>query len=365
MNPGTHFLHISPSFAPGGAQVRTAQLVNYFGSNIRHTVVSLDGDVSAKVRINSNIDVNYLEFDAGWNPAATINRFTKLIRRLRPDLLLTYNWGSIEAVAAAALLSSCPAIHTEDGFSDDEAFAQKRRRVWMRRGVLRGAFKVVAPSLTLVRIMRDVWRVPPRLIEHIPNGIDLERFSPTVKNGHSGPLVIGTVGHLRKEKRQDVLIDAYADLAQKHNVSLVIAGEGPERQSLEERVRARRVQDRVSLLGHIENVGEIYRQVDVFALTSDTEQMPLSVLEAMACGLPVVSTDVGDIRNMLSRENSSFLGRSTDDIRDALDRLVSDAALRKAVGDANRVQCHAQNDLDVMFRRYADLYDQAIASHTK
>src|ERR1035441_2719637 len=323
--------HVTPSFAPGGAQVRAVQLMNHFGPAFRHVVLSLDGDTSAGDRIGPGVNIRYLSCHRSRNPLGMIRRIASLLASERPQLVLTYNWGSIDGVAAAWLAGHLPVIHGEDGFGADEVAYQFRRRVLARRVLLRTAYRVVAPSRTLENVMREVWRLPPQLIDYIPNGIDVASFPEVRREPRTGgEIVIGTVGHLRSEKRQDRLIAACAELARTLSVRLIIAGDGPERPRLEEMARVLGVADRVSFLGHQSDISSVYNQLDVFVLSSATEQMPLAVLEAMASGLPVVSTDVGDVRDMVSKDNTPLITKSGDLVA-ALHKIAVDPSARVSI----------------------------------
>ena len=100
--------------------------------------------------------------------------------------------------------------------------------------------------------------------------------------------------------------------------------------------------------------------MDIFALSSDTEQMPLSLLEAMASALPVAATDVGDVRHMLAPDNATAeLVTQRDDaaLAMAIGRLAEDAALRARLGQANRARAEAEFDQRRMFDAYAALFD--------
>ena len=116
--------------------------------------------------------------------------------------------------------------------------------------------------------------------------------------------VIGTVAALREEKNISRLMHAFAMLPAGR---LVIVGDGPQRPALEALAASLGVAERVCFAGHHLDTAAFYAQFDIFALSSDTEQMPLSVIEAMASGLPVVSTDVGDVRLMVASENIPFV----------------------------------------------------------
>lgn len=101
---------------------------------------------------------------------------------------------------------------------------------------------------------------------------------------------------------------------------------------------------------------------DIFALSSDSEQYPISLVEAMASGIPAISTDVGDVRNIVAKENLPFIVARQDEtaLADAIRQLAGDRKLRASVGEANRFVAFAQYDEETMFARYRQLYGSAM-----
>ncbi len=139
---------------------------------------------------------------------------------------------------------------------------------------------------------------------------------------------------------------------------LVIVGDGPERAGLEALAASLGIAPRVSFLGHIADPAPLYGGFDLFALSSDTEQMPIAVIEAMTAGLPVAATEVGDVRGMLAEENAPWIGPRDDSaLAASLAALLGDAALRARVGAANRARALATFDQERMFAAYAALFD--------
>jgi glycosyltransferase involved in cell wall biosynthesis len=145
---------------------------------------------------------------------------------------------------------------------------------------------------------------------------------------------------------------------------LVIVGEGPERASIEQLVAQMGLSDRVTLAGFLPNSHTYLGIFDVFALSSDSEQFPISVAEAMAAGLPIVATDVGDIAAMLPAANQDYVTPLGDDnaFATALSHLEADAGLRQCLGDANRAHAAATLDETNMIAQYTDLYNRALKS---
>jgi glycosyltransferase involved in cell wall biosynthesis len=299
------------------------------------------------------------------NSWRNLNIFTLALRRLQPDLLVTSNWGSIEW-AIANWAAWIPHLHIEDGFSGEEAERQFSRRVWARRLTLRRSI-VVVPSRTLYRIARDTWRIPASRLLYVPNGVDCDRFTATgdpADRAAAGipdcdvPLV-GTVARLSPEKNLHRLIDAFAMvLREERRALLVIVGDGPERDSLTEHVRAKGLESFVVFTGKCPNPERLLPFFSVFALSSDTEQMPLSVLEAMAAGVPIAATDVGDVREMLSEHNQDFVvEKDIGMLASAITRLLDEPDRARRIGAANAHRARERYSQSKMFSTYHELFD--------
>jgi L-malate glycosyltransferase len=365
-----HLLHIFSTFAIGGPQTRFATLANRLGAKYRHTIFALDGDLACVERLDPSLDVKAMAIrlpKGGTLNLANLIRIRHRLAEIRPDVLLTYNWGAIEWVLAERWRPLVLRhIHLEDGFGPDESpDRQLPRRVLFRRLARGGDVRVVVPSQTLYRVATTTWRLAPRVVQYIPNGIDAERFAvPPDRDlvarlgATAGQLIIGSLGGLRPEKNLARLIRVFAALPSGLPARLVIVGEGPAMASLTALTSALGVADRVALMGPIDRPERLLGFFDVFALTSDTEQMPYSIIEAMATGLPIVATDVGDVRDMLA-EDSRHLVRPINDetgFTAALTRLLDDGEERKRLGAANRNRVRMQFTIDKMVDAYDALF---------
>jgi glycosyltransferase involved in cell wall biosynthesis len=346
-------LHVFPTFAVGGAQVRFAAIANHFGVAFRHTVVSLDDNLACQERLSPNLDVTFLSVAATKNAMlSNAWRFRRLLRDWKPDVLVTYNWGAIE-FALANILPMARDLHVVDGFGPEERASQIPRRVLVRRLAL-GRTRVVLPSQNLVRIAKETWKLPPRVIHYVPNGIDLTRFAADGVHRNGGEVVIGTVAALREEKNVARLVRAFATLP---SGRLVIVGDGPQRPALEALAGSLGVADRVQFAGHHQDPAPFYARFDIFALSSDTEQMPLSVIEAMASGLPVVATNVGDVPLMVAQQNASFITPVEDvALAGALAAMADDRDTRQLIGLANLAKAQRDFDQAAMFDAHGALW---------
>ena len=306
-------LHAFSTFELGGSQARFVQLANAFGAGYRHLIVAMDGRMLAGERLGPGVD---------WQPMAIENRrggalanrgaFRAALAAWKPDQVLSYNWGAIEW--AAGNLPRCVAqVHVEDGFGPGEVQRQLPRRVWGRRAILGlGHADVVVPSRRLAQHARTWW-VPERRLRYVPNGVPLEagmQARPAVPVGR--PLIIGTVAGLRPEKNLTRLLRAFAVARREHELRLLVVGDGPERPALQALALALGIGADVEFTGYLANPQARLREMDLFALSSDTEQQPMSMLEAMALGIPVIATRVGDVPFMVPASAAAALCEADD-----------------------------------------------------
>jgi glycosyltransferase involved in cell wall biosynthesis len=346
-------LHVFSTFAVGGPQMRFATLTAAFGQSYRHLVVAMDGDFASAAQLAPDASVCCQPIDVVKGATVrNVRRFRRQLRTIAPDVLVTYNWGSIEW-AMANIPRIARHIHIEDGFGPDEHGGQHSRRVLTRRLVLARS-TIVLPSRTLWQIATETWRLDPGRVRYVPNGVDLARFAPVARPAKPD-VVIGTVASLRPEKNLARLLRAFRSLALP--ARLVIVGGGPERAGLEAMAAELGIARRVTFTGPIDDPAPLYRDFDAFALSSDTEQMPLSVIEAMAAGLPVAAVAVGDVPLMVAEANRPFVVPPGDaSLGAAIDALVRDAGLRVRLGADNRAKAEREFDQASMVKAYAGVF---------
>ena len=334
-----HILHVFSTFKVGGPQVRFAALVEGLGGAFSHSVIAMDGNYAAAGLLPPAAKVAIGEKPpAGGSLMGRLKRYRREIRARAPDLLITYNWGAIEWALANASLDT-PHIHLEDGFGPEEADRQFARRVWIRRLALWRS-EVVVPSLVLRDMALRVWRLARNHVHYVPNGIvprdrpvtDIDSLGLNLPRGL--PRIV-FAGALRPEKNLIRLLRAYALV--KNDAALLVIGDGSEMEKLVREAERLSLGPHLHFLGRREDVRDIVMQCDIMALSSDTEQMPLVVLEGMDAGLPIVSTRVGDVEQVVASENRPYIvKRSELELGAAMGALVTDPAARKAVGAANR-----------------------------
>jgi glycosyltransferase involved in cell wall biosynthesis len=373
MSTAPHILHVFPSFVPGGSQVRTTALMAGFGASFRHSVMSMDGKLEARSMLPPDFPLGVVEAPPKAGLFGTLRALRAVFEVTSPELVCTYNWGAIESVMAARSFGDLAVIHHEDGFGSDEAGGLKRRRTWTRRFALGRVDAVVVPSHNLGRIASKKWKVYPAQLHVVPNGIDLERFHPAASEAAARALrdelgipqaafVVGTVGHLRPEKNIPRLVEALSlarAQAPTHDWRLLVVGDGAERPTIAARASELGLSELVHFAGHRADCAPAVRAMDIFCLSSDTEQMPISLVEAMACERPAVSTDVGDVARMVPASGSDLLVPLSDGAAGLATRLASLAAdpeRRVALGSEGRQRVLDEYGFDTMLATYRRLY---------
>jgi glycosyltransferase involved in cell wall biosynthesis len=369
MSP-VRILHAHSTFGRGGKEARAVRLMNAFGPAAEHSVISASpGEFGARDALDSSIRVEFPEDAPSLAGRPGLPRLFRLSRYMRRfDLILTYNWGAFDAVMARHLFGGPPLVHHEDGFNEDEAGELKTRRNLYRRLGLGSAFRLVVPSARLEAIARTAWAQPAARIARIANGIATKRYlAPPSEpvpglDPSPGEVVIGTVAGLRAVKNLPRLVRAVAAMTA-GETRLVIVGAGPESERIAAEARRLGIADRLLMPGFLADPALWIGRFDIFALSSDSEQFPISLVEAMAAGLPAVATAVGDVAKMVADDNKPLIVEAADEaaFAAALDSLAERPDLRRAIGRANREKASAEFDEAGMIARYARLYEEAIS----
>ena len=292
-------------------------------------------------------------------------RLARAFLELKPDVVHTHNPGPLmyAAPAARAVLVR-RVVHTKHGANA----VYTRKSLAFTRTAVRILSAFVPVSNETAEVARELERVPERILHVIPNGIPLAHFGTDLAararvRGELGipsdALVIGSVGRLVAEKDYPLLVRAVAALLSE-GLRLVLVGEGAARAEIEAEI-AQRVPEAarrfVTLTGVRHDVPAILSALDLFALSSRTEGLPLVVPEAMASSLPVVATSVGGLPGIVPQSVGTLVpAGDTAAMRDAIATLARDEGQRRSKGAAARAFAHERFSVERMTSAYEDLY---------
>jgi glycosyltransferase involved in cell wall biosynthesis len=289
-------------------------------------------------------------------------RLARFLRRERVDVLHAHKFGSNVWAALVDAVAPVPVFVAHEHTWSYEG--QPLRRFLDRALIARRADRFVAVSREDQRRMSSVEHIDPRRTMFIPNGIPPSP-PPSGRDVRAelgierGP-VIGAIGVLRAQKAHHVLLRASAELVRTHpSLTVLIAGEGPERASLEGLARELGISDHVRLLGYREDVPDILRALDIAVSSSDFEGSPLAVMEYMDAGLPIVATAVGGVPDLITDgvDGRVVERRDPHALASAISELLGDRELGERMGASARERRRTEFDLDTLVRRLEDLYE--------
>lgn len=371
-SPVRSIVHVLSSYGVGG-QERVA--LDLAAGQVRRghavSVVSLaappDGPLAAEFR-DAGVVVATVPKRGGLDATLT-PRLALRLRGLRAEVVHTHNPLPLIYGAPAARLLGCAAIHTKHGVNPGS-----RSHMLLRRTSARFVDFFVAVSEVTAGQAREQEDCDPEKLVVVPNGIRLERFRPDAELRASvraelgipdDAWVIGTVGRVDEVKNQTMLVAAAAPLLG-DKVRLVIVGDGPARAALDAAVAALPHPEWVYVLGRRMDVDRLLPGFDVFALSSVSEGLPLVVPEAMAAGLPVVSTAVGGIPGVIEDGVTGLLTPVDEDtMRQRLAALAGDRDRARAMGMRARELALTRYSADRMLDDYLALYEKALARRGK
>jgi sugar transferase (PEP-CTERM/EpsH1 system associated) len=342
----------------------------------RHAVVCLTGYTEFAGRIERpGVELYALDKAPGLGLASHLRLF-KLLRRLRPAILHTYNLGTIEYQAVALLAGVPVRIHAEHGRDASDPQGLNRKHNLLRRLLAQVIDRYVPVSHDLARWLDTVVGLPARKVDTIINGVDTERFKvgaaidPAAAAWRAdGAFVIGAVGRLQDVKNHAGLIDAFARLRARvpdQKLRLVLVGDGPLRARLEAQAAASGAGADIVFAGAHANVAAVLGGFSLFALPSIAEGTPVTLLEAMASELPVVASDVGGIPEVVDHGVNGTLVAAGDPeaLAQALAAYVRDPQRAAAHGRAARARIEQHYSMAAMLAAYLGLYDRLCKSKT-
>jgi glycosyltransferase involved in cell wall biosynthesis len=283
--------------------------------------------------------------------------FRKVLKEIKPDLIISYCWGTSDWVIANSFKQIAPHIHNEEGFFDESPDKQLYRRWVIRSIFFRKVNCLLVPSLFLKNLAMKSWRIPENTIEYIPNGISIHNTNEK-PNKAAYKCILVIVAAIHPIKNHLRLLKTFQKLVALHKIKLWVVGDGPDRDKIDKFIMNNNLTDHVELFGFRNHPEVFLNQAHIFCLTSDSEQMPMTVLEAMAAGLPVMATDVGDIKYMVSEDNKEFIVAPNNEglFMLQLEKLIINSEICGRIGKKNREKCAAHFSIEKMLMAHDTLY---------
>jgi sugar transferase (PEP-CTERM/EpsH1 system associated) len=361
-------MHVVQSLEVGGLENGVVNLLNRLNDErFSHVICCLTHAGKLAERIDS-MEVKLVE--AGLRTDRfrfPIIRLRSLVRHWMPDIVHTRGWGAIDAIIAARLAGVPRVIHGEHGREAEDPEGINCKRKVVRRTLSPLVDRFITVSDDLMRWLTNTVGIAAYKVVRIHNGVDIRRFSPEGRDearrtlGLDGSVIaIGTVGRLDPVKDHRTLLRAFASLQQgNRSIRLFIVGDGPGREEIKSQIQQLGIANRVELLGERHDVADLLKAFDIFTLTSIAEGISNTILEAMACGLPVVATYVGGNPELVENEVSGQLVTAGDvqAITAAFQVYIDAADLRRDHGQQARLKVEQDFSLERMAQQYGELYE--------
>ena len=315
-----------------------------------------------------------VELGRSGNDPRLVLELARLLDRTDVDVVHSNNWGTLVESVLATWRRRTPVVHTQHGLEYEVGAARQRRARGARGVVLRAATRrvhsLVAVSPEVGAMMRSEWRVPASKVHVITNGVPVPAAPVDASTREERRRALGLmpedfavvcVAYLRPVKNFPVLVRAIASMRSDARARLVIIGVGPAEADIRRVAAECGATDRITFLGRRADVPALLPLFDTFALASESEGISISILEAMAAGLPVVATRVGGNPLLVEDGHTGLLVPAGDpaELAGALLHLARAADIRAGMGMAAIERVRARFSIERMTRDYIDVFEAA------
>lgn len=291
-------------------------------------------------------------------------QFSRFLKELKIDLLHSHLFGPVTGAALACRLAGIPGVGT---LHDVHMIEEKPVRIRLIEAAGLAGTELVVVSKTMERFYRERMHFAAGRLRTIYNGVRLPESIPAEMRrakrslfnvGEDDTLFI-SVGRLVQLKRYDNLVSAFSLLDREKSFKLLIVGDGPEEENIKSQIRRNDLQDRIIMTGRRQDVDSLLLASDCYVQCSDTEGLSMSIMEAMACELPCLVTDVGGNSELVHDSiNGVIVPAEPHGIAVHVQKMLEDPGLRKAMGEESRKMVKDKFLLETTVKQYVELYNQ-------
>lgn len=348
---------VLPYFGGGGAEKMVSQLAANLDSNTFHTEVFCIygkplGNHLEQALKDKGVKIHYIGKKLGFSPSAII-RLYRALNAFSPDVVHTHLYACMYTFPWS-LLHGKPFLHT---FHLPPELENRRflRRL-LSKILIRAKLMVpVSISHQNQKFLCNYYKLPEDDVAVVYNPVEYSKFQ-SPKSRTSEAFTFITAGRFSAQKNQKMMYHAFADFLQKgYEARLVMLGKGEEEENLKSLAAELGISDRIEYAGFVPNVEDYLAGSDVFLLSSDYEALPLALLEAMASGLPIVATDVGGVRDIVTDNGILISAGDTEAMVQAMEKLYGDHDLLARMSAASRTNARAY-DIANTVAAYSQLY---------
>jgi len=358
-------IHIIPEFGLAGAEIMAETLMIELSKrdyNVK-AISMYTYDTAITKRLNeANIPVFFLGKKNGLD-IRMILKLYKIFRNEKPDIIHTHRYVMQYAIPAAVLAGVPVKVHTVHNIATKELGKLQRRL----SKIFYKVFNVIPVAISPIvkESIKKEYGIPHNKIPMVYNGIDFARCSvKKIYNESDNSLTILHVGRFAPQKNHFDLINGFYDVAKKYpSVKLKLIGIGELEGKIKSLVNSLELSKQVEFLGSQNNVYEYMNNADIFILPSLWEGMPITIIEAMGTGVPIIASNVGGIPDMLeNNKNALIIEPNSESITNALIKFISDNELRKRCAIQAKTDAMKIFSADNMCKNYEKIYFENLKS---
>ncbi len=370
--------HVIYHFGMGGLENGLVNLINRLPEDkYRHVVICMTGHDHFKERLNKPVDIYDMHKKPGKDLMVYI-RLWKALRKIKPDIVHTRNLSALEAQLPALLAGVPIRIHGEHGRDVHDLDGNNKRYQQIRKLFSYIVDRYIPLSQDLKTYLTDKVGIKAHKITTICNGVDINKFQVYQKNNtdiadapegffNKGTIVIGTVGRLEQVKDQMNLLDAFILLlkqleVQDKDIKLLLVGDGSQKTKLEQKIKTQQLQKKVWLAGARDEVPELMNSMSIFVLPSLAEGISNTILEAMACGLPVIATGVGGNSELVNHAQTGWIVPRSDPqaIKEKCLQYIQSSDMLELHSQMARQTIEEKFSINTMVNNYNSVYTTLI-----
>lgn len=347
--------HLTISFGCGGLEKVISSIVAGTHQSMEHLIISLYSDTSYRHTLPKGVKVISL-FKKDGNDLSVYPRLANILRDYKPTVFNTYNFGTMEYQVVAFLLGIKKRYHSDHGFGGDESNGTSVKRKRIRKLLSRFIHQYIVVSEDLKKWVNEELGVDQKKITLIRNGVKPLLDGPRVLTSRQRLIHVARMSY---EKNQTKLLKAFASAALSFDdIEIELIGDGPLFEKIVD-VKYELpyvVKNKIHLIGHLDDPTPHYLNADAFVLSSDTEAMPMTILEAISASLPCILPKVGGIPDTIPSNAAIFYDGTEIGLEEAIAswKTMSQTELDTIINNAH--QATAGYSLKSMVDKYAEIY---------
>lgn len=302
----TVVVHITPSFGCGGLEKVIVNVTQYGNAQFfEHHVISLTSDLSFAHALPDHVKIYSVHKQEGKDFGCHL-RILKLLRRIKPDVLHTYNFGALEYHVVAALSGVKVRIHADHGMGGDSHAGSNPTKNRFRKVMSTLLHRYVVVSDNLRSWVEDQVGVHPDKVALIRNGVPVPQAMPERHLKADKLVHVGRLAPVKNQKRLLIAFHNFCIRRPESRTTLTLVGDGPCREELEKLLLDfdSDIAKRIHFAGFQDDTTSLYREADAFVLSSDYEAMPMTALEAMSQGTLAILPKVGGIPDSIPKSTA-------------------------------------------------------------